>query len=130
MQKLKNISVSLGVVVSLAAFAGINYAQAENIKLPLPANDPDIQAVVDGVKRDMGANGDVVKEIMRQTRDRIKEEQSKRLPLIRHIGDAVSQSVSTRVREQVRTETRKSQMAAMTTIGPQGIPDIIAPTFD
>ena len=59
MQQLKEISVRLALVVSLAAFAGVQYARAENIKLPLPADDPEIQAVVEKVKVDIGPDGDV-----------------------------------------------------------------------
>ena len=123
MLQLKKLSVNLALVVSLA---GINYAQAENINVPLPTEDPEVQAVMDNVRA-----GIDVKGLMRQTRDRIKAEQVKRLPLLRPLGDAISEVVSTRVRQEVRDQTRKTQMAAMQDpMNPEGMPDIIAPKFD
>ena len=50
MLQFKKISVNLALVVSLVAFAGVDYAQAENIDIPLPTDAPEIQAVVDNVR--------------------------------------------------------------------------------
>ena len=126
MLQFKKLSVNLALAVSLAAFAGINSAQAENINIPLPTDDPQIQAVVDNVRADVDG-----KALMRQTRDKIKVEQVKRLPLLRPLGDAISQVVSTRVRQETRDRTRKTQMAAMQDpMNPEGMPDFIAPKFD
>ena len=126
MLQLKKLSVNLALAVALAAFAGSNSAQAENIHVPLPTDDPEIQVVVDNVRA-----GVDVKDMMRQTRDKIKEEQAKRLPLLRPIGDAISQVVSTRVRQETRDKTRKAQMAAMQDpMNPEGMPDFIAPKFE
>lgn len=131
MLHLKKISMNLALAISLAAVAGVNAAQAQNINIPLPSDDPEIQGVVDSVKTDVDMNGIDVKAIMRQTRDRIKEEQAKRLPLLRPMGDAISEVVSTRVRQETRDKTRKTQMAAMQdAASPEGIPNMIAPTFD
>ncbi|MCI5125437.1 MAG: hypothetical protein D3925_13425, partial [Candidatus Electrothrix sp. AR5] len=110
----------------LVGLAGVSYAQAENIKIPLPTEDVEIQSVVDSVRA-----GVDVKAMMRQTRDRIKEEQAKRLPFLRPIGDAISEVVSTRVRQETRDRTRKTQMAAMQDpMNPAGMPEFIAPRFD
>ncbi|MCW5203181.1 hypothetical protein VU11_03520 [Desulfobulbus sp. US2] len=126
MLQFKKLSVNLALAVSLAAFAGSNSAQAENINIPLPTDDPQIQAVVDNVRADVDG-----KALMRQTRDKIKVEQVKRLPLLRPLGDAISQVVSTRVRQETRDRTRKTQMAAMQDpMNPEGMPNFIAPTFD
>ena len=126
MLQFKKLSVNLALAVSLAAFAGINSAQAENINIPLATDDPEIQAVVDNVRTDVDG-----KAMMRQTRDKIKVAQVKRLPLLRPLGDAISQVVSTRVRQETRDRTRKTQMAAMQDpMNPEGMPNFIAPTFD
>ena len=131
MQQWKKISVKLGLVVSLAAFVGVNHAQAQNLSLPLPANDPEIQAVVESVKVDVGPNGDVVKQIMRQTRDRIMEEQVKRLPLMPVLRNTIGNSVSTRVMEETRRVTMNAQMNAMQDPkSPDAVPMFIAPKFD
>jgi hypothetical protein len=131
MLQFKKISVNLALVVSLAALGGVKYAQAQNINLPLPADDPAVEAVLDSVKANIDMNGVAVKDIMRQTRDRMKEEQVRRLPLIRPIGDAISQVVSTRVRQETRDKTRKSQMTAMQDpMNPEGMPNSIAPKFE
>ncbi|MCI5137278.1 MAG: hypothetical protein D3922_02415 [Candidatus Electrothrix sp. AR1] len=126
MLQFKKISVKFALVVSLAAFPGVRYAQAENVNIPLPTDDLEIQKVVESVR-----SGVDVKAMMRQTRDRIKVEQAKRLPFLRPIGDAISQVVSTRVRQETRDRTRKAQMAAMQDpMNPEGMPDFIAPKFD
>ncbi|MGB5685129.1 MAG: hypothetical protein WBM35_04910 [Candidatus Electrothrix sp.] len=131
MLQLKKISVNFALVLSLTALTGIKYAQAETISLPLPTDDPGVQAVMDEVKANIDVNGVAMKDLMRQTRDRIKEEQARRLPFIRPIGDAISQVVSTRVRQETRDKTRTAQMAAMQDpMNPEGMPDVIAPTFD
>ncbi|MCI5120762.1 MAG: hypothetical protein D3908_06145, partial [Candidatus Electrothrix sp. AUS4] len=112
-------------------FSGINNAQAENITLPLPADDPDIQAVVNSVKMDVGPNGDVVKEMMRQTRDKIMEEQVKRLPLMPVLRNTIGNSVSTRVMAETRTATMNAQMNAMQDPkSPDAVPMFIAPKFE
>lgn len=131
MQQWKKVSVHLGLVVFLATFSGINNAQAENITLPLPADDPDIQAVVNSVKMDVGPNGDVVKEMMRQTRDKIMEEQVKRLPLMPVLRNTIGNSVSTRVMAETRTATMNAQMNAMQDPkSPDAVPMFIAPKFE
>ncbi|MCW5214252.1 hypothetical protein VU13_02900, partial [Desulfobulbus sp. US5] len=61
MLQFKKLSVNLALAVSLAAFAGSNSAQAENINIPLPTDDPQIQAVVDNVRADVDG-----KALMRQ----------------------------------------------------------------
>ena len=122
MLQFKKISVNLALVVSLATFAGV--ASAQNI--PLPTEDPEIQAVVESVR----ANIDV-KDMMRQTREKVKEEQAKRLPLRLEMGEAISGIVSDRVRKETRSKTMSIQMGAMQDpANPDGVPDFIAPKFD
>jgi hypothetical protein len=126
MLQFKKISVNLALVVSLATFAGVASAQTEAINIPLPTEDPEIQAVVNDVRA-----GVDVKEMMRQTRDRIKEEQAKRLPLRLEMGEAISGIVSDRVRKETRAKTMSVQMGAMQDpANPDGVPDFIAPKFD
>ncbi|RWX51437.1 hypothetical protein VU01_11363 [Candidatus Electrothrix marina] len=131
MLQFKKISVNLALVVSLVAFAGVDYAQAENIDIPLPSDAPEIQAVVDSVKTDVDMNGIDVKTMMRQTRDKVKVVQAQKLPLRLEMGKAISDVVSRRVREETRSRTMQSQMAAMQDpANPQGVPDFIAPKFE
>ncbi|MCI5166796.1 MAG: hypothetical protein D3903_12055 [Candidatus Electrothrix sp. GM3_4] len=126
MLQFKRISINLALVVSLAALAGVNFAQAEKINIPLPTQDLEIQAVVDNVR-----TGVDVKAIMRQTRDNIKVEQVKRLPLLPQMRNAVGNVVSTRVMEETRTQTMNTQMAAMQDpVNPEAIPTFIAPKFE
>jgi hypothetical protein len=126
MLQFKKISVNLALVVSLAAFAGGNSAQAENINIPLPTGDLEIQAVVNNVRA-----GVDVKAIMRQTRDNMKEVQVKRLPLLPQMRNAVGNVVSTRVMEETRTRTMNAQMAAMQDpVNPDAVPTFIAPKFE
>jgi hypothetical protein len=123
---LKKISINLAVVISLTAFSGADNVRAETISLPLPANDPDIQAIVKTVRESAA-----VKDIMRQTKERIKEEQAKALPLLRPMGDGISEVISARVRKATRDKTRKAQMASMQDpMNPDGVSNIIAPNFD
>ncbi|CAK8720472.1 hypothetical protein KKHLCK_09655 [Candidatus Electrothrix laxa] len=131
MLQFKKISVNLALAMSLTAFAGVNYAQAENISLPLPADDSDIQAVMDSVKANVDVNGVVMKDIMRQTRDRMKEEQAQRLPLMPQFRNTIGQVVSARVQVETRTKTMNAQMEAMQDpVNPEAVPTAIAPTFD
>ena len=131
MLQFKKISVNLALVVSLAAFAGVDYAQAENIDIPLPSDAPEIQAVVGSVKTDVDMNGIDVKTMMRQTRDKVKVAQAQKLPLRLEMGKAISDVVSNRVRQETRNRTMQAQMAAMQDpANPQGVPDFIAPKFE
>ncbi len=126
MLQFKKISVNFALVVSLAAFAGVASAQAEGINIPLPTEDPGIQAVVESVRTQVD-----VKEMMRQTRDKIKEEQAKRIPLRLEIGDGISTVISARVRAETRARVRSEQMAAMQDpANPAGMAELIAPRFD
>lgn len=126
MLQLKKISINLALIVSLASFAGVNSATAQSIDIPLPTEDPEIQAVVDNVRMTVD-----VKNLMRQTRDKIMEKEAKRLPLVRPMGDAISEVISARVRQETRDRTRKTQMASMQDVAnPEGIPMFIAPNFD
>ncbi|WPD24158.1 MAG: hypothetical protein SD837_06290 [Candidatus Electrothrix scaldis] len=131
MQQWKKISIRLGLAVSLAAFAGINNAQAENISLPLPANAPEITSVINSVKMDVGPDSEAVKAIMRQTRDNIKEQQAKRLPLMPVFRNTIGNAVSTRVMAATRTATMNAQMTAMQDpVSPDAVPTMIAPKFE
>ena len=131
MLQFKKISVNLALVLSLTAFAGVQYVQAQNISLPLPAEDPEIQAVMDDVKANIDMNGAGVKDIMRQTRDRMKEEQVKRLPLMPQLRNTIGNVVSTRVMEDTRRMTMNAQMEAMQDpTNPEAVPTTIAPAFD
>ncbi|MCI5219417.1 MAG: hypothetical protein D3914_09560 [Candidatus Electrothrix sp. LOE2] len=105
MLQLKKISVNLALVVSLAAFAGANSAQAETITLPLPGSTPEIQSIVESIRTDGGPNTDMIKNMMRQTRDMIKEEQAKRLPLMPLFRNTVGNTVRTRVMAETSTRT-------------------------
>ncbi|CAK8725220.1 hypothetical protein H206_02491 [Candidatus Electrothrix aarhusensis] len=126
MLQFKRISINFALVVSLAAFVGVNSAQAEKINIPLPTGDLEIQAVVNNVR-----TGVDVKAIMRQTRDNMKVEQVKRLPLLPQMRNAVGNVVSTRVMEETRTTTMNTQMAAMQDpVNPDAIPTFIAPKFE
>lgn len=126
MLQLKKISMNLALIVSLASFAGVNSATAQSIDIPLPTEDPQIKAVVEDIR----VNVDV-KNVMLQTRDKIMVEQAKRLPLVRPMGDAISEVISARVRQETRDKTRRTQMAAMMDVAnPEGIPMFIAPKFD
>lgn len=130
MQQFKKISVNLALVVSLAAFAGVN-AQAQSIKLPIPSNDPDIQAVVDTVKAEVGPGSAAVKEIMRQTRDRMKETMAVQKPLLNQMMATVGQNVATRVMSETRMKTMTAQKAAMSDpTDPNAAPTMIAPKFE
>ncbi|XOF32506.1 MAG: hypothetical protein ACL93V_10740 [Candidatus Electrothrix sp. YB6] len=94
--------------------------------IPLPTEDPAIQNVVGSVK-----TGVDVKSVMVEIRDRIKAQQVKGAPLMRLVGDGISEVVSARVREVTRTETRKAQMASMMDPNnPDAVPDMIAPKFE
>jgi hypothetical protein len=131
MPQLKKISVNLTLVVYMVAFAGINnvQAEAEKIKLPLPAENPEIRSVVENIN--VGPNGDIVKQVMRETRDRTKEAMSQRLPLMPQMRNTIGNEVSTRVMEETRTKTMNTQMEAMQDpASPQGVPELIAPKFD
>jgi len=126
MLQFKRISINFALVVSLAAFAGVNSAQAETIHIPLPTEDLEIQAVVDNIR-----TGVDVKAIMRQTRDNMKEEQVKRLPLLPQMRNAIGNVVSTRVMEETRTKTMNAQMEAMQDpVNPEAVPTFIAPKFE
>ena len=131
MRRLKKISVTLGLVVSLAAFAGIDYAQAEGIKLPLPADTPEIRSVIDSVMVEVGPNGSVIKDMMIKTRDMVMEEQAKRLPLMPIFRNTIGNAVSTQVMAATRTATMNAQMTAMQDPkSPIGEPIAIAPKFE
>ncbi|MCI5140851.1 MAG: hypothetical protein D3909_03805 [Candidatus Electrothrix sp. ATG1] len=131
MLQFKKISVHLALVVSLAAFAGINNAHAETINIPLPTEDPDIQAVVEDLKTNIGPNGDVVKDIMRQTRDKMKVVQAQKLPLMPQMRNTIGNVVSTRVMEETRRVTMNTQMNAMQDPqNPEAVPTMIAPKFE
>jgi len=131
MRRLKKISVNLGLVVSLTAFAGMDYARAESIQLPLPADTPEIREVIDSVLVEVGPNGSAVKEIMRQTRDMVKEQQAKLLPLMPVLRNTIGTSVSARVMAATRTATMNAQMTAMQDpVSPTGVPMMIAPKFE
>ncbi|XCN75189.1 MAG: hypothetical protein Q3M24_10800 [Candidatus Electrothrix aestuarii] len=131
MQQWKKISIRLGLAVSLAAFAGLNNAQAQNISLPLPANAPEITSVINSVKMDVGPDSEAVKAIMRQTRDNIKEQQAKRLPLMPVFRNTIGNAVSTRVMAATRTATMNAQMTAMQDpVSPDAVPTMIAPKFE
>ncbi len=122
MLQFKKISVNLALVVLLVGAASV---QAENIEIPLPTEDPEIQAVVENVRAHID-----VKDMMRQTRDSIKETQAKRLPLRLEMGEAISGIVSDRVRKETRAKTMSTQMGAMQDpANPDGVPDFIAPKF-
>ncbi|MCI5133332.1 MAG: hypothetical protein D3904_17915 [Candidatus Electrothrix sp. EH2] len=128
---MKKISVNFGLVVSLAAFSGINYAQAENIKLPLPATDPGINAVVENIRGNVGPTPDVVKEIMLQMRDSVKVRQAKILPLMSIFRNTIGNEVSSRVMTATRTATMNAQMNAMQDpVSPLAVPSFIAPKFN
>ena len=130
MLRLKKISVNLALIVSLAAWAGVQSAQAEDVSIPLPTEDPGVQAVVDDIRNGAATGGIDVMSIVRQTRDQIKVQQAKLLPLRFEMGKAVSDVVSNRVREETRNRTMQAQMAAMMDpANPNGIPDFIAPKF-
>jgi hypothetical protein len=118
------IFISFALFFSLAAF--VSAAQAETMDIPLPTEDPAIQNVVGSVK-----TGVDVKTFMVEIRDRVKAQQVKGAPLMRLVGDGISEAVSARVREVTRTQTRKAQMAAMMDPeNPDGVPDMIAPKFE
>lgn len=130
MSRFKKISVNFALLVSLVAFAGVTYVQAENVRIPLPTEDPGVQAVVDEIRNGAATGGIDVMAIVRQTRDQIKVQQAKVLPLRFEIGKAVSDVVSTRVRQETRDRTMQAQMAAMMDpTNPNGVPDFIAPKF-
>lgn len=130
MSRFKKISVNFALLVSLVAFAGVTYVQAENVRIPLPTEDPGVQAVVDEIRNGAATGGIDVMAIVRQTRDQIKVQQAKVLPLRFEMGKAVSDVVSTRVRQETRDRTMQAQMAAMMDpTNPNGVPDFIAPKF-
>ena len=130
MQRLKKISVNLALIVSLAAWAGVQSVQAEDVSIPLPTEDPGVQKVVEDIKSGADTGGIDVMSIVRQTRDQIKVQQAKLLPLRFEMGKAVSDVVSTRVRDETRNRTMQAQMAAMMDpMNPNGVPDFIAPKF-
>lgn len=131
MRRLKKIAVNVGLVISLTVFAGLHYAQAEDITLPLPADDPEIRSVIDSVMVEAGPDGSVVKQMMRQTRDMIKEEQAKRLPLMPIFRNTIGNFVSTQVMAATRTATMNAQMTAMQDpVSPIGVPMMLAPKFE
>jgi predicted transcriptional regulator len=127
MPQFKKISVNLTLIVYMVAFAGINNVQAENIKLPLSSENPEIRAVVD----EMNANRDAVNNVVRETRDKTKITMSQRLPLMPQMRNTIGNEVSTRVMEETRRKTMNTQMEAMQDpTNPEGVPEIIAPKFD
>ena len=129
MPQFKKISFNISLIVFMVAFAGMNNVQAEKIKIPLPTVDPEIQTVMGNIK--MGPDGDVMKDIMRQTRDRTMEVMAQRLPLMPQMRNTIGNEVSTRVMEETRTKTMNTQMEAMQdTKNPEGVPVRIAPKFD
>ena len=131
MRRLKKIAVNVGLVISLTVFAGLHYAQAEGIKLPLPVDDPEIQSVISNIMVEVGPNGSVVKEMMRQTRDSIKEQQAKILPLMPVFRNTIGNAVSTQVMAATRTATMNAQMTAMQDpVSPIGVPMMLAPKFE
>ncbi|MCI5209063.1 MAG: hypothetical protein D3910_09780 [Candidatus Electrothrix sp. ATG2] len=131
MPQFKKISVNLALVVFLAAFAGMNNAQAETIDIPLPTDDPGIQAVVENLRAGVGGGGVDVKEIMRQTRDKMKEVQAKKVPLMPQMRNTIGNVVSTRVMEETRRTTMNTQMNAMQDpVNPEAVPTMIAPKFE
>ncbi|MDU9050357.1 MAG: hypothetical protein Q3M30_16050 [Candidatus Electrothrix sp. Rat3] len=128
MLQFKKISVNLALVVSLAAFASAQYAhaQTENIKLPLPIDELEIQAAVQGV-----IVGTDLNEIRRQTRDTVMVEQVKRLPLLQQIRNTLGNTVRTRVMAETSTRAINAQMNAMQDpMNPDGVPMFLAPKFE
>lgn len=131
MLQLKKISVNLALVVSLAAFAGANSAQAETITLPLPSSTPEIQNIVNSIRLDAGPDSDMLKQMMRQQRDIVMVEQAKRLPLLQVFRNTVGNTVRTRVMAETSTRTINAQMNAMQDpMNPNGIPMFLAPKFE
>jgi hypothetical protein len=131
MLQLKKISVNLALVLSLTAFSAVQYAQAETIKLPLPISDPNIQDVVDSVSGAVGPDAALVQEMMVKTRDTVRQEQAKRLPLMPQLRNTIGNAVSTKVMAATRTATMNAQMNAMQDpMNPEGVPMFLAPKFN
>lgn len=131
MLQFKKIPVNLALVISLAAFAGGNSVQAETVQLPLPGSTPEIQDIVNSIRTDGGPNTDMIKNMMRQTRDTIMVEQAKRLPLLQLFRNTVGNTVRTRVMAETSTRTINAQMNAMQDpMNPNGIPMFLAPKFE
>ncbi|WP_446009935.1 hypothetical protein [Candidatus Electrothrix sp.] len=131
MLKLKKISVKLALIVSFTAFFAVQYAQAQSIKLPLTIDDPDIQNVVEDIRMNVGPNPSIIQEMMIKTRDIVKAEQVKRLPLMPQFRNTIGNAVSTKVMAATRTATMNAQMNAMQDpMNPEGVPNFIAPKFN
>jgi hypothetical protein len=134
MRQVIKRTVNFVLVVAVIAFAGGNNAQAEKINIPLPTNDPGIQAVVEELSTDVGGGagaGVNIKDIMRQTRDNMKETMAKRAPLMPQMRNTVGNVVSTRVMEETRRTTMNTQMDAMQDPhNPEAVPTMIAPKFE
>jgi hypothetical protein len=114
LQQVKSGKAKFALMVTLAASAiAVGNAQAQDVTIPIPATDPEIQAVVQAVKGDS-----MVKDVMNAKRAAVILEQAAQMPLI--------DQVMTQMQPMMKAKIINTQMDALKDPS-GGIPGSIAP---